>query len=333
MDCKCFQYYTTFGSPMPTRTWSDPNSKYKYGFNGKEKDNEVTVDGGDYDFGARIYDSRLGRFLSLDPLQMKYPNVSPYTAMGNNPMFFIDVDGREILNGYDKVTQKELYIKVQKAIEIVKLTMPELYARVNANPKDIVIKFSQLSAYVEPKPEPIPDGGTTTFNNNTTEVSSDEVHNLLGKCSYTIKSTTGNKVTYKRETVNGVETVKYYNTTPKMNGDVVETDSDGRTIYNEPVEITAEEANSLLVVKSIGIEMTNGITSTYLLGETLAHELTHADDVLNNTVMVDSQDKLKVSNADCTSEANAAKSEEAYEKSYTFKKDKKANEAATAAAQ
>ena len=63
MDCKCFQYYTTFGSPMPMRTWSDPNAKYKYGFNGKEKDNEVNVDGGDYDFGARIYDSRLGRWL------------------------------------------------------------------------------------------------------------------------------------------------------------------------------------------------------------------------------------------------------------------------------
>ena len=53
--------YPTFGSPMPTRQWSDPNSKYKYGFNGMEKDDDINVSGGSYDFRARIYDSRLDR--------------------------------------------------------------------------------------------------------------------------------------------------------------------------------------------------------------------------------------------------------------------------------
>ncbi len=55
-----------------------------------EKDNEINVEGGDYDFGARIYDSRLGRWLSLDLLQSKYLNVSSFCAMGNNPICFID---------------------------------------------------------------------------------------------------------------------------------------------------------------------------------------------------------------------------------------------------
>ena len=61
--------YPTFGSPMPIRQWNDPNSKYKYGFNGMENDDDINVDGGSYDFGGRIYDSRLGRWLSLDPLR------------------------------------------------------------------------------------------------------------------------------------------------------------------------------------------------------------------------------------------------------------------------
>jgi RHS repeat-associated protein len=47
--------------------------KYRYGFNGKENDNEVKGDGNQVDFGARIYDPRVGRFLSGDPLAGKFP--------------------------------------------------------------------------------------------------------------------------------------------------------------------------------------------------------------------------------------------------------------------
>jgi len=49
-----------------------------------------------YDFGARMYDARLGRWLSVDPLEKKYPSMSPYSGMGNNPILIVDVDGRDI---------------------------------------------------------------------------------------------------------------------------------------------------------------------------------------------------------------------------------------------
>ncbi len=81
-----------FGSVMQTRNWSA--SSYRYGFNGKEKDDEINVDGGSYDFGARIYDGRLGKWLSVDPLQAKYPNLSPYNFCSNNSILFLDLDGR-----------------------------------------------------------------------------------------------------------------------------------------------------------------------------------------------------------------------------------------------
>lgn len=50
-----------------------------------------------YDFGARIYDARIGHFVSTDPLESKYPFLSPYAFAANNPIYFIDPDGRDIM--------------------------------------------------------------------------------------------------------------------------------------------------------------------------------------------------------------------------------------------
>ena len=78
---------------MPGRGFS--SEKYRYGFNGKEKDKDIAV--GDYDFGARIYDGRIGRWLSVDPLEGKYPYVSPYCFVLNSPLLYIDPDGKDII--------------------------------------------------------------------------------------------------------------------------------------------------------------------------------------------------------------------------------------------
>jgi RHS repeat-associated protein len=87
--------YSAFGAPLAGRTFSSPS--YKYGFNGMEKDAEMHgVDGDSYDFGARMYDARVGRWLSCDPLEGKYPDISPYTFAIDNPLKFIDFDGRDI---------------------------------------------------------------------------------------------------------------------------------------------------------------------------------------------------------------------------------------------
>jgi len=79
---------------MPGRKFSG-GSQYRYGFNGKENDNEVKGDGNQQDYGMRIYDPRLGRFLSVDPLTKDYPHYTPYSYAGNKPIKFIDLDGLE----------------------------------------------------------------------------------------------------------------------------------------------------------------------------------------------------------------------------------------------
>ncbi len=51
---------------------------YRFSFNGKEKDDETYGGSNEYDYGDRIYNPRLGRWLSLDPLIAKYAYLSPY---------------------------------------------------------------------------------------------------------------------------------------------------------------------------------------------------------------------------------------------------------------
>jgi RHS repeat-associated protein len=75
------------------RTYS--SSLYRYGFNGKEMDNEVSGSGNQYDYGNRIYEPRLGRFTSVDPLQKKFAALSPYQFSGDNPIATVDLDGLE----------------------------------------------------------------------------------------------------------------------------------------------------------------------------------------------------------------------------------------------
>lgn len=61
-----------------------------------EKDDEVHGSTGTgLDFGARLYDPRVGRWLSLDPLAAKYPYLSPYTYTADNPILFVDVNGED----------------------------------------------------------------------------------------------------------------------------------------------------------------------------------------------------------------------------------------------
>jgi RHS repeat-associated protein len=88
--------YYPFGWAMPGRTYTA--ASYKYGFNGKENDNEVKGEGNQQDYGMRIYDPRLGRFLSVDPIGKDYPMLTPYQFASNSPIEGIDKDGKEFLS-------------------------------------------------------------------------------------------------------------------------------------------------------------------------------------------------------------------------------------------
>jgi RHS repeat-associated protein len=98
-DVATAQDYYAFGSLLPDRTYTNPaNSYYRYGFNGKENDNDIGKGtGNQQNYGMRIYDPRIGGWLSTDPLQRKYPELSPYSFSASNPINLLDPDGRDII--------------------------------------------------------------------------------------------------------------------------------------------------------------------------------------------------------------------------------------------
>jgi RHS repeat-associated protein len=83
--------YYPGGMDMPGRQYNAATG-YRYGFNGKEEDKESPVQ---YDYGFRIYDPRLVRFKSVDPLIKKYPELTPYQFASNRPIDGVDLDGLE----------------------------------------------------------------------------------------------------------------------------------------------------------------------------------------------------------------------------------------------
>jgi hypothetical protein len=86
--------YYPFGMLMPDRNPAAGNG-YRFGFTGGEKINEIYGEGNYVDIGERGADTRLGRLnWRIDPDHAKYPYSSPYTYAANNPIRYIDVDGR-----------------------------------------------------------------------------------------------------------------------------------------------------------------------------------------------------------------------------------------------
>ncbi|OYT10922.1 MAG: hypothetical protein B6I18_06440, partial [Bacteroidetes bacterium 4572_112] len=118
--------YYPFGMMMPGRNFS--SNQYRYGFNGKEKDEQGMGGGGStYDYGFRIYNPQIAKFLSVDPLTASYPWYTPYQFAGNKPIWAIDIDGLE-----EYIYKYKLDDELNATL-ISKVRNVELVPRVNAN--------------------------------------------------------------------------------------------------------------------------------------------------------------------------------------------------------
>ncbi|MBP7399737.1 MAG: hypothetical protein KA954_09145 [Chitinophagales bacterium] len=83
-----------FGMLTPGRTWS-AGSEYRFGFQNQESDDEISGEGNTIAFNYRMYDSRIGRFFSIDPLTMDYPWNSPYNFSENRVIDAFELEGLE----------------------------------------------------------------------------------------------------------------------------------------------------------------------------------------------------------------------------------------------
>jgi len=84
-------HYYPFGMAFAE---SSDQGKQPYKYNGKEFDQMHGLNL--YDYSARYMEPALGRYTTVDPLAEKYYSVSPYVYCGNNPVLFIDPDGRDL---------------------------------------------------------------------------------------------------------------------------------------------------------------------------------------------------------------------------------------------
>ena len=122
--------YYPFGSIMPGSESTGYRSKAisgvdgRYKFTSKERDTET---GWDY-FGKRYYDPFIARWPSADPESKKYPDVSPYAYVFNNPMRYTDPNGDTV--NVDPNLLKQVLDKNGNPIPYDKMT-PEQQHRVD----------------------------------------------------------------------------------------------------------------------------------------------------------------------------------------------------------
>jgi RHS repeat-associated protein len=123
----CAETRGSLCSEMEGSIWAEyPNrplcEEFRFSFNGKENDNEVKGEGNQQDYGFRIYDPRLGKFLSVDPLAKQFPWYTPYQFSGNKVINSIDMDGAEellVIRWYDNdkyIGQSYIYVPTSQRV-------------------------------------------------------------------------------------------------------------------------------------------------------------------------------------------------------------------------
>jgi RHS repeat-associated protein len=114
--------YTPFGMAMVNRKYTQQNAKFRFGFGGQEKSDDIKGEGNSYTAEFWEYDPRIGRRWNVDPK----PNlsISLYATFNNNPIFLIDPLGD---------TTK--YFNITSGVELGTINNAGAMSRVKTNAK------------------------------------------------------------------------------------------------------------------------------------------------------------------------------------------------------
>jgi len=153
-DISTSQDYYPYGMRMLQRHNEVNDTLYRFGFNGQIKDNEIAGTGNHYDYKYRGYDSRLGRFWSVDPLASSYPWNSTYGFAENDVIRAIDLEGAERLIVTEVNAQlKTAKITIKKDIEILNDgNLPSAYSTINSSTVSNNFSSGNTTVYVADLP-------------------------------------------------------------------------------------------------------------------------------------------------------------------------------------
>jgi len=119
--------YSGFGKRLASSAVTPAaGSANRYRFSGKEEQSFAGVPW--QDFGARMYDPDLARWTTPDPLADKYPGISPYVYCNDNPVNFVDPDGRVVRKSIFKIGKSVIKTAIAgKKVNIKKIVQSEVF--------------------------------------------------------------------------------------------------------------------------------------------------------------------------------------------------------------
>lgn len=122
-------------------------AKKRYRYSGKEKDQESGL----YYYGARYYMAMGCRFIGIDPHSFNYENLSPYSYVANNPILYVDPDGKDIEVGKKKAEKEKVDVPEPETKMVVRDDLDEDEIDINdpSNLKVVVTNQGEIDAAVE----------------------------------------------------------------------------------------------------------------------------------------------------------------------------------------
>jgi RHS repeat-associated protein len=133
-DVVSYSDYDPFGMLMPNR---HSGSGTRYGFQGQQKDDEVSGEGNSYTAEFWQYSPRIGKRWNIDPVVK--PHESPYACFANNPILFIDPKGDDVVNG-DRLNADDKKAKMDKRNENLTNFKCDHNIEDEMNKKDFIIQ-------------------------------------------------------------------------------------------------------------------------------------------------------------------------------------------------
>ena len=146
-EVKQVNAYYPFGTPIHALGTKESQQRYKY--NGKEFDELHGLN--TYDYGARQYAPLLPLWDRVDPLAEKYYGVSPYAYCANNPVIFVDPDGRKF--DFSKMTKGEYQIYLGQ-INLLRGASPlfnTMYTSLELSKNTYFISFDEVRSVTKDK--------------------------------------------------------------------------------------------------------------------------------------------------------------------------------------